>query len=151
MMASGEIRLLPTMSRRMPVLAQSQAANTDTAPSGLGLTQDQWAQFSQSQDPAQNAQAETSDANPQLTPTANPVPGALTPQQIQDANDAWSDVQAANDRATQDWAKGLATGNFLDWQSDIAQAARFWQNYYNALGTPASPLTSPNNGVEPGP
>jgi hypothetical protein len=79
-----------------------------------------------------------------------------TPEQIQDANDQWSDVQAAQDKATADQSKANGNPSPPNWAAvaeDWATAARLMERWYAlpAIGTPASPLPSPDNGKDPNP
>jgi RHS repeat-associated protein len=122
--------------------SQMSDSTAGAAQSGLGLTQDQWSQLSQA--------GVTPLADP--TPAGQPVPGALTPDQIQNANDIWSDVAAAEAQLAADRAAYNANPNGQNWSavaSDAAQAAAFLQRWYTAIGQSGSPLPSPLNGQEP--
>ena len=67
MMASGEIRLLPTTMRRMPVLAQSQdqGQSQDSTQIGLGLSP------GQVPDPTAGMQSQDPNQLPEVTVTGN--------------------------------------------------------------------------------
>jgi len=83
---------------------------------------------------------------------SQPIAGNLTPEQIQAAIDQWSDVQAAQDKATADQSRANANQGAQNWVAvaeDWATAARLLERWYGDIATPASALPSPDNGKDP--
>jgi hypothetical protein len=107
--------------------------------------------LAQSQD---STQSDSSAQSPvQMDDHPTPIAGNLTPEQIEDANDAAAQAQEADKAvaAARSAANADASNRAL-WQAFAdaqATAARYWSRWYAFTGYPAPPCG--NSGCDPGP